>query len=226
MHTFGASTQSGRDVSVVAPSPALISSVRVSRKAFPSAMSVAAAGRLCFSLLAVSALALVAPALQAQARPTATRAGDLQVGGGFSLGKADYDTPRIRGGSIYASFDFKEHFGAEIDFHQANTASPDTLYERSYEVGGRYVRHYGIFNPYARLMYGRGVFNYEFNEANLAYNQADAGIGVDINVARRINVRADYEYQNWFGFKGNLNNPDSSQLNPQLFTIGAAYHFQ
>ena len=75
-------------------------------------------------------------------------------------------------------------------------------------------------------MYGRGVFNYQFDVANLAYNMADAGVGVDVNVTRRINVRADYEYQQWFGFRGNLNDPDSSTLSPQVFTIGAAYHFQ
>lgn len=178
------------------------------------------------ALLAVIVGATSASVASAQAVYTAQRAADLQVGGGFSIGNADYDRPTIRGGSFYASYDFKPHFGIELDFHQMNATSPSTLYERSYEVGGRYVRHYGIFNPYVRLMYGRGVFNYEYNVANLAYNMADGGIGVDINVARRVNVRADYEYQQWFGFRGNLNNPGSSTLSPQVFTIGAAYHFQ
>ena len=167
--------------------------------------------------------------LQAQAVATASRAGDLQVGGGFSIGNGDYDTPTYRGYTGYASFDFKPHWGVEVDFHQLNTAAPATYYERSYEVGGRYVRHYGIFNPYARLMYGRGVFNYQFNYANLAYNQADAAVGVDVNVQRRVNVRAEYEYQQWFNFKGNVTSSGilgSGTLSPQMFTIGAAYHFQ
>lgn len=167
----------------------------------------------------------------AQAIATASRAGDLQVGGGFSIGNGDYDRPTYRGYTGYASFDFKPNFGIEVDFHQLNTASPATYYERSYEVGGRYVRHYGIFNPYARLMYGRGVFNYQYNLANLAYNQIDGAVGVDINVQRRVNVRAEYEYQNWLNFKGldystsNVTNKGGT-LSPQMFTIGAAYHFR
>ncbi len=178
------------------------------------------------AVVTVIVVAACASAAHAQAVFTAKRAGDLQAGGGFSIANADYDHPKLRGASIYASFDFKEHFGVEIDFHQVNAPNPSTIHERSYEIGGRYVRHYGIFNPYARLMYGRGVFNYQYNVANLAYNMADAGVGVDVNVTRRVNVRADYEYQQWFSFRGNLNDPGSGTLSPQVFTIGAAYHFQ
>ncbi len=182
--------------------------------------------RAVATLLSLATLALCTSAAQGQAAYTAKRAGDLQAGGGFSIANADYDHPTLRGGSIYASFDFKEHFGVEVDFHQVNAPSPSTIHERSYEIGGRYVRHYGIFNPYARLMYGRGVFNYQYNVANLAYNMADAGVGVDVNVTHRVNVRADYEYQQWFSFRGNLSNTETGTLSPQVFTIGAAYHFQ
>lgn len=163
---------------------------------------------------------------RAQAKPAGVRAGDLQVGGSFSFGKPDYGQDKIRGFGFYSSFDFKPNFGVELDFHQANAPSPSKIYERSYEVGGRYVRHYNIFNPYARVMYGRGVFNYQFDTANLAYNMGVVGGGVDINVHRHINVRADYEYQHWFGFRGNLDLNSSDSLTPQLFTVGVAYHFE
>ena len=172
----------------------------------------------------------------AQARAAGVRAADVQVGGGFTYARSDYGTPLyLRGGTFYASFDFKPNFGLELDFHQLNgpsgsaaynTAGYDKVYNRDYEVGGRYVRHYGIFNPYARAMYGRGVFNYQRDEANLAYNMGVLGGGVDVNVHRHINVRADYEYQHWFSFRGNLNTNDGTSLTPQLFTIGAAYHFE
>lgn len=183
----------------------------------------------CVSLLCAAVLLVPASQAHAQAVATASRAGDLQVGGGFIIGNGDYDRPTYRGYTAYSSFDFKEHWGVEVDFHQANTAAPATYYERSYEAGGRYVRHYGIFNPYARVMYGRGVFNYQYNYANLAYNMADVGAGVDINVHRRVNVRAEYEYQHWFNFRGNVTSNGilgSGTLTPQLFTIGAAYHFR
>ena len=171
-----------------------------------------------------------ARSIAAQALPTATRAGDLQIGGTFSLAKPDYTTDTFKGFGFYTTFDFKEHFGIDAEFHQVNRPSPSAIYERTYEVGGRYVRHYNIFNPYVKLLYGRGVFNYEADVANLAYNMGNAGVGVDVNLTRRLNVRADYEYQQWFNFRGfvsgNSVNNNSSTLSPQVFTIGAAYHFQ
>lgn len=142
----------------------------------------------------------------------------------------DYGRDAFKGYMGYATFDFKYHYGIEFNIHQINAPSPSKLYERTYELGGRYVRHYGIFHPYAKLMYGRGVFNYEYNVANLAYNIGVIGAGVDVNASRHINVRADYEYQNWFNYRGFVSQgivtSNSSSLSPQLFTIGAAYHFQ
>ncbi len=192
-----------------------------------------------YPVLALAGLALFAMPNRevfGQARAAGVRAGDLQVGGGFSYGRSDFGLPSyLRGGTIYASFDFKPNYGVEVDFHQLNAPSGDTaytaggynkVYQRDYEIGGRYVRHYGIFNPYGRVMYGRGVFNYPADIANLAYNMGIIGGGVDINVHRHVNVRADYEYQRWFNFRGNLATNGSSSLSPQVFTIGAAYHFE
>ena len=171
-----------------------------------------------------------AAAIHGQAKPAAVRSGDLQAGGGFVLAAPDYGQNNFKGYMGYATFDFKPNYGIEFNIHQINAPSPSKLYERTYELGGRYVRHYGIFNPYAKLMYGRGVFNYEFDVANLAYNIGTIGAGVDVNVQRHINVRADYEYQNWFNFRGFVSQgnvtANSASLSPQLFTIGAAYHFE
>ena len=186
--------------------------------------------------LTLASFALGTSAAHGQAAYTAKRAGDLQAGLGFSYARSDYgQPPSLRGGTFYASFDFKPHFGVEVDNHQLNAPSASTpanqtdyskVYNRDYEVGGRYVRHYGILNPYARLMYGRGVFNYPSDVANLAYNMGVIGVGVDVNVTQRINVRADYEYQQWYSFHGQVFNSTSSTLSPQGVTIGAAYHFQ
>ena len=183
-----------------------------------------AAGTACMlSLLAYTATG------RAQAKATATRAGDLQAGGGFVLASPDYGEKKFKGYMGYATFDFKYHYGVEFNIHQINAPSPSKMYERTYELGGRYVRHYGIFNPYAKVMYGRGVFNYEYNVANLAYNMGVIGAGVDVNVHRHVNVRADYEYQHWFSYRGFVSQgnvtANSSSLSPQLFTVGAAYHF-
>jgi opacity protein-like surface antigen len=67
-------------------------------------------------------------------------------------------------------------------------------------------------------MVGRGDFNYPYSEANLAYNLFAGGAGADFKVGQYLRVRAEYEYQKWSSFP-------NGGLNPQIVTIGVAYHF-
>ena len=182
--------------------------------------------RMALAVLA-SLLCLAGTRLHAQASPTASAPGILQIGGMFSLVNSDYGTPKLKGYGFYADFDFKPHLGIEGEFHQANDTNPVVaIYERTYEIGPRYVRRYGRLAPYAKLLYGRGVFNYPpvFGDpnggaaANLAYNLGAAGAGLDYRLTRSFNVRADYEYQWWFGFPPN-------DLTPSIFSVGVAYQF-
>ena len=161
-----------------------------------------------------------APLLNAQAAPTATRLGDLKIGGGFSTADSDYGD-RFNGGAAYFDFDFRPHLGVTGEFHFVK--DQNDLYEKTYEVGGRYFREYRRFVPYAKVLYGRGVFNFPVNpdgfRENLAYNLIAAGGGTDYKVKPYLYVRADWEYQQWFSFAG-------SSLTPNIFTFGAAYHFR
>ena len=171
-------------------------------------------------------LALSAASIsQAQKLPTATRSLDIQAGGSFVYGHSDYGTT-LNGFGGYGTIDFRPHFGLMLDFHQAD--GTNKIYERTYEVGGRYVRHYGRLSPYAKVMYGRGVFNFpppDFNptgpsSGNLAYNLFAVGGGVDYHLRRHINVRGDFEYQDWLSGPALANG-----LTPWLASVGAAYHF-
>jgi Outer membrane protein beta-barrel domain len=158
------------------------------------------------------------PVLLGQATSTASRRFDLQAGGGFVLDNSDYDPNKLKGFAFYSTLDVTHHFGGEIVFHQANSGTGDKVYERTYEIGPRYYRHYGRFAPYIKGMYGRGVFNFPNSVANLAYNLFAGGGGVDVRILPYLNVRADYEYQTWRSFP-------PSGLTPQVITIGVAYHF-
>jgi hypothetical protein len=177
-------------------------------------------------LLWICLLGLFATRLHAQAVPTASAAGILQVGGMFNYADSDYVPQKIKGGGFYATFDFKYHWGIEGEFHQLNDSQPSAIYERTYEIGPRYVRRYGRLAPYAKGMYGRGVFNYPpvFGDphggaaANLAYNLAAVGVGADYRLLRFMNVRGEYEFQRWFGFPPN-------GLTPGILSIGVAYQF-
>jgi len=179
-----------------------------------------------------------------QADATLSRVGDLQLGGGYTATlTSDYGPQRLSGYNFYGDFDFTQHFGIEADFHQVNDPQKDSfIYERTYEIGGRYVYHYHRFAPYAKVLVGRGVFNFPPDclalvtyqpvsctasnvnpatvgpRANLAYNMFAMGGGLDISVYRMINVRVDFEHQDWMGFV-------NSSLQPDLISVGVAYHF-
>jgi opacity protein-like surface antigen len=92
------------------------------------------------------------------------------------------------------------------------------VYERTYEFGPRVYITRGRLKPYAKFLYGRGVYNFPNNIANIAYNMYTYGGGADFQLLRSMNVRGDYEYQNWMGFP-------LSNLHPSVVTIGVAYHF-
>ncbi len=171
-------------------------------------------------LVASCFFGLALPALLGQATSTASRKADLQIGGGFVENNADYtyDPQTLKGYAIYTTLDLTAHLGGELVFHQANSSAGDQLYQRTYEVGPRYFRNYGRFSPYVKVMYGRGVFNFPHGAANLAYNMFAGGAGVDVRILPYLNVRGDFEYQDWMGFP-------ATGLTPQLFTIGVAYHF-
>jgi hypothetical protein len=157
---------------------------------------------------------------RAQALVTASRAGDIQVGGGFSAVRPDYEPTTIKGGTFYADYDFRPHIGVEVDFHQVSD-SQTKLYERSYEVGGRYLlKHYGSMTPYIKGLYGRGVLNFPYNNGNIAYNMFVGGGGADFRVKSWLNVRADFEYQNWLSGPGIAHG-----LTPLVGTVGVAYRF-
>jgi opacity protein-like surface antigen len=154
------------------------------------------------------------------ALPTATLAGDLQIGAAFALGSSTYNfnTSNLAGIAFYTTFDVRSHLGGEFNFHQNKSTQDSTVYERTYEIGPRIYVLKGNFAPYAKAMYGRGVYNFSNNIANIAYNIYTVGGGADLRVARSINVRAEYEYQTWPGFP-------LATLHPSVITLGVAFHF-
>jgi hypothetical protein len=158
--------------------------------------------------------------LRAQSEPTALKRLDLKIGGSFATANSDYGG-RYNGGAAFVNADLSPHLGIEGAFHFVKDSS--NLYEKTYEVGGRYFRTYRKYVPYVKVLYGRGVFNFPAQpngvHPNLAYNLVAAGIGVDYKVKRYLYVRGDWEYQNWLGF-------ENSSLSPSILTIGASYHFK
>lgn len=192
-------------------------------------------------LVPLLAIALSPSFAHAQASPTASRFADLQVGGGFVWAHSDYLPFNIGGYGFYADYDILGHYGVEANFHRVRDPNPDPLVpsnhfsETTYEIGGRYLRHYyrGRLAPYVKALYGRGVANFPAHQMfapdgslvtyidNIGYNLVSLGGGMDYRFKNRINLRADFEFQHWFAQDRELPNG----LSPYLFTFGAAYHF-
>jgi hypothetical protein len=196
------------------------------RKSADGSLNILVISRI---LLLLSLVCFGVTRLHGQAIPTASSGGDLQIGAMFSLANTDYRPDKFKGYGFYTTFDFRYHLGIEGEFHQVNDPDPkDGVYERTYEIGPRYVLHHGRYHPYAKLMYGRGVFNYPLmpdpvtntltKTANLAYNIGAIGAGLDYRILPGLNARVDYEYQQWFSFP-------PSGLTPQILSFGAAYRF-
>ncbi len=173
------------------------------------------------ALAAVLLLAFAVPRLHAQAKYTASRAGDLQIGLNYSSANADYEyvTNRIKGIGAYADFDIRAHLGFEFTLHQLDDPN-SAVYQRTYEFGVRAPLHLKFCEPFARASVGRGVLNFPKNDANLAYNMLAAAGGVDFPVHPRVNVRAEFEYEDWLSTPGT-----GLHINPSAVTLGVAYHF-
>lgn len=172
------------------------------------------------AMLLISTAIFPALSARAQSNTTANRIGDLQIGAGFIFAKSNYNfTPiNLFGGSLYTTFDIRNHWGGEFNFRHTRASSDSTVYERTYEIGPRIFIARGPLIPYAKVLYGRGVYNFHNNIANIAFNMYTFGGGADFQLRRSINLRADYEYQTWIGFP-------ITNLHPSVITIGVAYHF-
>ena len=164
-----------------------------------------------------------------QASPDATRAGDLQVGGTFTFGYPDYSPQKGLGGGAYAAFDFKTNWGAEFAFHELSLDTHAPAKEISYELGPRYHRTYGRYNPFIKGLGGRGSFTFNPNfiegiegASSESYWVMSGGAGLDYQLTYRFNLRAEMEYQHWFS---NATEFLPHGLTPIIYNFGFAYHF-
>ena len=177
--------------------------------------------RLLLTISAVLLCAGSAQHLRAQAAPTATRNGRLQLGAGISISRPDYTPHTNKGITGYADFDLTYHLGVEAVIHETSIITPGDIGEDSYLVGPRYVFHLHRFQPYVKVLFGFGRFNTQFDNrphTSDTYGVYAIGGGLDYRVSPHINIRGDYEGQRWPNFP-----PDG--LTPSVTTIGVGYAF-
>jgi opacity protein-like surface antigen len=184
--------------------------------------------KTCLLSLTLALTGVALPSvMHAQATAAATRGGMAQVGVAYSTSNEDqYVGKYLQGMTIYGTFDLNNHLGVEGDVHLDSALKSYFGYtESSYDVGLRYVRHYGRFNPYAKALVGLGRSKAQSSTQIVggstpgSYMLFGLGGGLDYSVSSHINARADFEYQRWPNFPPH-------GLTPPIFSIGVAYRIR
>lgn len=183
-------------------------------------------------LLSVGLLGLL-PAIPAllpqpaygQATTTASKTMDISFFGGYSATRPDYgpqvDNGVTVGANVTRYYRYRVKPSLETRFGFANGP---TVNEQTYLFGFRGQMDYGRVHPYADVLFGLGNIHYNFivdprnpksglNDDSVVESP---GVGLDIDVYRQWQVKADYQYQFW-----NLGTNDS--LSPSVFTVGVTY---
>lgn len=158
----------------------------------------------------------LSPRLHAQALPAARTGSHLTVGGMFSVFSPDYGSNQLMGLGVYTDFNVSHHWGAEGEVRFLRLNQLYDVHEDNYLIGPRYRFHIWRVDPYVKIMFGNGQFNFPFSVAHGGYAMWAPGGGVDLRLNRRFTARADYEYQHWNGFQ-------DSSLTPHGVSFGLAY---
>lgn len=168
-----------------------------------------------------------------QAAPATTTAGGspLTVGVGYSNFYTDW-SGRLSGPMLWADWNFDRGpsllhgFGIEVEARDLNydRTGADTNLRMDTAGGGPIYTwlHYRKFHPYAKFLMSYGSIDFNIGAPDYSHDTRTVyapGGGIEYRVSRNVWLRGNYEYQFWTDFFNH------NALNPQGFTIGAAYNF-
>jgi hypothetical protein len=178
-----------------------------------------------------SAIVSLACSGHAQSVPTASQQLDLSV---FAAGTGTFT--RIAGGK---NLSFTA--GADLTYLPLRLLRPsleirgtypvDTGHidsQKSFLVGPKAEHAFGRFHPYVDFLFGRGEIDYHNNlfvigpfiylsSTSTIYSP---GGGLDYHLGKRIDAKADIQYQRW-----ETPVTSSGVAHPVALTLGAVYHF-
>jgi len=141
--------------------------------------------------------------LHAQAIAAANGPGSyVAVGATGSAYQSDYGQHQIVGGALFLDANLYRRIGIEAEARYLRIHSDEDISQASYLIGPKISTHTRNLRPYAKLLIGRGQFNFPFNYAEGSYFVVAPGAGLDWRIGEgRISVRIiDIEYQDWLFF--------------------------
>ena len=181
----------------------------------------------CFTMLiGLSAVLLDAPA-HAQVAPSAFRATQsLWVGAEYSNVRASFpyqSGQRLSGVGVFADFKWNGRIALSGDARFLHFGGFENSTESSYLAGPKvYFLSRGRFQPYGKFLVGEGRIHYPFQIGDASYFALAPGIGSGYRINHHWLLRAEYEYQIWYGSPDYANEP-KHQLTPNGIHVGVAY---
>jgi hypothetical protein len=186
--------------------------------------------KLIFAVLLVAAV----PPVYSQVSPAALQGGvPIVIGAGFSDFSIDWGPgKRMEGISAWADW-FPNQLpaalnglGIEVEGRDIDFGRPAGFSKMRQDtgVGGAIYtwNRYRNFRPYAKYLFGIGSIEFppSGTYSHDTFLVLSPGAGAEYRAWRHIWIRGDYEYQYWHHTFG------PHDLNPNGFTIGAAYDFR
>ncbi len=157
--------------------------------------------------------------LCAQVKPAALRSPfSLTVGGTVSGFAPDYVPNKLIGAGAYVDVNIFHGIGVEAEGRWQRFNSYQNITQDNYLIGPRVkVLSFWKARPYVKVLGGFSTMNFEQNVASGRFSTLAGGGGIDLQLTRRITIRAvDAEYQWWPKFLG-------GNLKPYGVSVGVGY---
>lgn len=133
---------------------------------------------------------------------------------------------RLTGAGAFLDYHLPARIGLEGEVGLLRWNSYHGESEASYLAGPRYTAgQWGKFQFYGQCLAGYGHMHYPYKIGNEQYFALAPGGGVNYRFAERWTLRAQYEYQLWFGSPGYTNEP-SHQLKPNGLRVGLVFRLR
>ena len=169
----------------------------------------------------------------AQQLPNEYKRADIFAFTGFASTNPDYGPRRDTGALIgvdYTRYVLRPPFAPSLEL-RANFLSGPIVNEHSYLIGPRIRANLGRYHPYGNFLIGLGQLNYAPSAEPLPGYTHDSGRvfstggGIDIDIYRNFQLKADIQHQSWNLGINTVVVPDGRAftLSPTPITLGISY---
>ena len=173
--------------------------------------------------------------LYAQALPTATKAAEISVFGGYTPTAPDFGRFTFNSFTTGADFTLFPHWFVDPSVEaRFNYAHASTVSEHSLLIGPRLQKDLmgDRLHPYVDFLLGSGTIGYHAapysSDPSTSGHEMSYGGGVDFDISHHLSLKFDFQQQALNMGTNKTFKPQGGDytLTPHTFTFGVTYHFQ